>query len=98
MNYTEGLVKQFEFMVLLTTLTVLIPYLFTSAAYVLVMIEKKLHLKNKMRTITLSSLGFLYSLWAIYGSGSDTVFYGFILLLLGVPFYLYMKWTNKNNV
>lgn len=95
MNYTEGLVKQFEFMVLLTTLCCLIPYVFTAASYALVKIDKKLQAKGKFNTILLSSLAFAYSMWAIYGSGSDTVFYGFLLLLAGVPLYVLMKWNRK---
>lgn len=95
MNYTEGLVKQFEFMVLLTTLCCLIPYVFTTAAYVMVHIEKKFQLKNQLRIFVLATLGFSYSLWAIYGSGGETVFYGFLLLLVGVPLYVLMKWRQK---
>jgi APA family basic amino acid/polyamine antiporter len=37
-------------------------------------------------------------LWAIYGSGPETVYYGFLLLLMGIPVYIYMKWiTTKKN-
>ena len=97
MNYTEGLVKQFEFMVLLTTLCCLVPYLFTAASYALVSIERKFQLKNKFAIMTLAFLGFSYSIWAIYGSGSDTVFYGFLLLLCGVPFYVIMKWNQRKK-
>ncbi|MDC8002819.1 amino acid permease [Aureisphaera galaxeae] len=97
MNYTEGLVQQFEFMVLLTTLCCLVPYLFTAASYALVKIEKKFQVHEKLYAIVLSALAFAYSIWAIYGSGSDTVFYGFLLLLMGVPLYVLMKWNQKNN-
>lgn len=97
MNYTEGLVDQFEFMVLLTTLTCLVPYLFTAASYGLIMIDRKLKTKSKINALVLSALGFAYSLWAIYGSGEETVFYGFILLMIGVPFYVLGKYNNRNN-
>lgn len=97
MNYTEGLVEQFEFMVLLTTLTCLVPYLFTTASYGLVILNKKFQTKNKLNISVLAILGFTYSLWAIYGSGEETVFYGFLLLLLGIPFYILMKYNNRNN-
>ena len=97
MNYTEGLVEQFEFIVQLTVLVVLMPYLFTSASYALVVIEKKLHAKSWIKTFVLSALGFSYSLWAIYGSGVDTVYYGFLLLLIGIPVYIYMKWIKNKN-
>ena len=98
MNYSEGLVEQFEFIVQLTVLVILMPYLFTAASYALIVIEKKLHTKSWIKTFVLSTLGFTYSLWAIYGSGSETVFYGFLLMLIGIPVYIYMKWIkNKEN-
>ena len=41
MNFSEGLVSRFEFLILLTTLSTLVPYLFVSAAYILFHIQKK---------------------------------------------------------
>ena len=97
MNYTEGLVEQFEFIVQLTVLVILMPYLFTAASYALIVIEKKLHTKSWIKTFLLSALGFTYSLWAIYGSGSETVFYGLLLMLIGIPIYIYMKWIKSKK-
>jgi len=98
MNYSEGLVDQFEFIVQLTVISSLLPYLFTAASYALIIIEKRLHTKSWVKTFVLSALGFTYSLWAIYGSGSETVYYGFLLLLIGIPVYIYMKWfKNKEH-
>ena len=97
MNYSEGLVEQFEFIIQLSVLVVLMPYLFTAASYVLVVIEKKLHTKSWIKTFVLSALGFSYSLWAIYGSGPETVFYGFLLMLIGIPVYIYMKWIKNKE-
>jgi APA family basic amino acid/polyamine antiporter len=45
--------------------------------------------------IILSSLAFLFSLWAIAGSGQETVYWGFILLMAGVPFYVMILWKKK---
>jgi APA family basic amino acid/polyamine antiporter len=97
MNYTKGLVDQFTFIANLVVFTALVPYLFVAAAYVIVMIDKKLHFNNAFKTFILGTLGFLYSLWAIFGSGSDTVFYGFLLLMAGIPFYVLMQWNKRNN-
>jgi APA family basic amino acid/polyamine antiporter len=94
---SDGLVDQFEFVVNLTVLTCLVPYLFVSASYIIVTIEKKLHLNKFFKTFILGSLGFAYSLWAIFGSGSDVVFYGFLLLLLGIPFYVLMQWNKREK-
>ena len=95
MSFSDGLVEQFEFIVQLTVFVALVPYLFSSAAYALILIEKKLHSNSWVKTFVLATFGFGYSLWAIYGSGNDTVYYGFLLLLLGVPVYIYMKWIRS---
>ena len=95
MNVTDGLVEQFKFVVNLTVLACLVPYLFVSASYIIVLIEKKIHINNFLKTFVLGSLGFAYSLWAIYGSEAEVVFYGFLLLLLSIPFYIMMKWNQK---
>ena len=90
MNFSEGLVSRFEFLILLTTLSTLVPYLFVSASYILFHLEKK-YFKIKIRALILGLLGTIYSIWAILGSGNETIFYGTILLLLGIPFYYIMK-------
>jgi basic amino acid/polyamine antiporter, APA family len=97
MNYTRGLVEQFKFLILLTTLTVLIPYLFSTAAYIIIKLENR-YLKPGTRwfsTIVLASLTFLFSLWAIAGSGPEIVYWGLLLLLAGVPFYVMIIWKKN---
>lgn len=97
MNYSEGLVEQFKFIILLSTLCVLVPYLFTSAAYVLILAERKQPNLKWLPEIVLASLAFIFSLWAIYGAGEEAVFFGFLLLLAGIPFYIWMKYRNKSK-
>ena len=96
MNFTKGLQEQFKFLILLTTITVLVPYLFSTAAYILIKLETTLKTSpGWLPAIVLASLAFLFSLWAIAGSGQETVYWGFISLLAGVPFYIIIKWNNK---
>ncbi len=95
MNFTQGLVDQFKFIAEITVFSAVIPYVFTAAAYPLVLIERKLHAKSWIKTFVLATLGFTYSVWAVFGSGPDIVFYGFLLLLLGVPFYIVMRWKQN---
>jgi len=97
MNYTKGLVDQFTFIANLVVFTALVPYLFVAAAYIIVLIEKKLHFNNAFKTFILGTLGATYSIWAIFGAGSDTVFYGFLLLLAGIPFYVLMQWHKREK-
>jgi len=96
-NFTEGLVDQFTFIVNLTVLACLVPYLFVSAAYIIILIERKIYINSFSKTFILGLLGFSYSVWAIYGSGADVVFYGFLLLLLGIPFYALMQWNKSKD-
>jgi basic amino acid/polyamine antiporter, APA family len=97
MNLSDGLVEQFDFIVNIVVFSNLIPYLFVAAAYILVIIEKKIHINSWFKTITLGMLGIAYSLWAIYGSEANTVFYGFLLLMCGVPMYAIMKWNQRKD-
>jgi APA family basic amino acid/polyamine antiporter len=97
MNFTKGLVDQFQVIIEIAVFVALIPYLFTAASYILVIIERKLHANSWMKTLVLGGLGFAFSVGAIYGSGSDTVFYGFFLLLSGIPFYILMQWNKREK-
>lgn len=86
MNYSKSLIKAFEFMILLSTLTTLVPYLFSAATHVLF----SLHSGRKWGWIW-GSLAFIFSMWAVIGSGEEIVFYGFLMLMAGIPFYVWIK-------
>ena len=94
MNFNEGLVSRFEFLILLTTLSTLIPYLFVSIAYLTYFLKKKFSVNILYKKQIIGILGILYSCWAIFGSGKESIFYGTILLLIGVPVYIIMKKKN----
>jgi basic amino acid/polyamine antiporter, APA family len=92
MNYTKGLVDQFKFLILLSTVTVLVAYLFSAASYLLIQMNLVISRKrNWLMILVLSITGFLFSLWIIAGTGYETVYWGFILLMSGIPFYVFMK-------
>ncbi len=95
MNYTEGLVEQFKFIILLSTLCTLVPYLFSAAAYVAISLEGPKSKKPGTGIFILGGLTFAYAMWAIFGAGEEAVFWGFILLLAGTPFFVWIKWKNK---
>jgi len=92
-NFTKGLVGMFTFLILLSTFTVLIAYLFSSLAEILILAKTRPENWDKRirSSIILSLLAFLFSIWAIYGSGQEIVFYGFIALAMGTPFYAWSK-------
>ncbi len=88
MNYTRGLVASFTFIILLATLTSLVPYVMCAAADL--MIGERSGGRPVM-SLAVPALAFLFSVWAIAGSGRDTVYWGFLLLVAGVPVYVWMK-------
>jgi len=98
MNYNDSLIKQYKFLLLLSTLSVLIPYLFSATSYLMVRLQNKYMAKgNWVSAIVLGSLAFAYSLWAIAGSGESTVYWGFILLMAGVPFYIWIVYKRDSD-
>jgi basic amino acid/polyamine antiporter, APA family len=92
-NFEESLVDQFTFVILLATLNVLIPYLYSSFAGILLFLQNPKEFSKKTLTIyvTVGVIAALYSLWAIYGSGRDMVFYGSFVLFGGIPVYVWMR-------
>jgi len=98
MNYTKGLVEQFKFLLLLATLSILIPYLLSAGAYIILGTKKNaLHKASLTSVIVLGLLAFVYSLWEIYGSGEKTVFSGFLFLMAGVPFYIWVSYKKHRE-
>ncbi len=96
LNYSKSLVDLFTFIILLSTLSILLPYTFSAMAELAILLERRkqyssYHLR---RSIVLAILAFIYAIWVITGAGRDIVFYGFILFLIGIPFFVYFKWLN----
>lgn len=91
MNYSGGLLKVLEFMLLVSTVSVLIPYLFCSVSYIILKRRSQLNTENKLEYWFLGVITFLFSSYAILGSGYDSVFWGLLFILLGVPVYLVIK-------
>jgi APA family basic amino acid/polyamine antiporter len=96
MNYNQGLVAAFTFMALLSTLSTLLAYAFCAVAefYFLRTDERSF---EKSKAIVLSSLAFIYSLFAIWGAGVEIVAYSFLLILIGTPIFVLSKNTSIEN-
>lgn len=96
MNYQKGMVSAFTFITILATLSFLPVYLLTVAAEMMLMFrnEKNFTFKLFIKKSIIPLLAFGYTVWTIYGSGAETVMWGFILMLIGVPFYIYNYHKN----
>jgi len=99
LNYTKTFVEQFNFIILLATLHTLIPYVFSAMSQLMIYVkERTLFDTERLLAPTLIAvLAFLYSLWAIVGAGMEIVYYGFLLLMVGVPVYVWIAWRRTET-
>ena len=101
MNYSESgtIVDLFTDIVLLATLTTLVPYAWSAAAQVTLFItDRELFSGVRLvRDTTIATLAFAYSAWAIWGAGEEVIAKGFMLLTAGIPVYVWMKWRQQRE-
>jgi APA family basic amino acid/polyamine antiporter len=89
MNFSRGLVELFTFIILLATLSTLVPYTFCSLAGVILHRREPSMAWSKGAT-AVAGLAFIFALFAIGGAGPDVVFWGFLLLMAGLPVYAWV--------
>jgi APA family basic amino acid/polyamine antiporter len=95
MNYTRGFVPLYTFIILLATLTTLVPYVFCSLVELLMRPNEVLRGGRPALWTLIPGLAFVFSLWTVAGSGRDTVYWGFLLLMAGVPVFVWNKWRGS---
>ena len=106
MNYSRGLVALFTFIILLATLSTLVPYVFCSLAVFLPSRTDPRRAAGVGRPSAVgerltagmsivAALAFVYALFAIGGAGAEVVYWGFLLLLAGLPVYV---WVRRHRV
>lgn len=96
LNYSKSLVEAFTFMMMLSTLSCLIPYLFSAISYIILRIREGGKMSDSMMIV--ASLCFIFCVWVVYGCGHEVVFYGFLLLLAGMPVYVFSKYSKNIEI
>ena len=84
-NYSHTLVELFTFSILLSTAATLFPFVVSSAAW----------LRTGTRGRIVAALAFAYSLYALVGTGTESLLWGGALLLAGLPILLFMRWRAR---
>jgi amino acid transporter len=99
LNYMGSLSSAFNFMLLLATLAFLPAYAFSAAADIILLKNRpsEFNIFSFLKNSFFALLAFGYSLYAIYGTGATVVMYGFLLMLLGIPVYLFMLLQNNKK-
>lgn len=89
-NHTQTLIGLFTFLALLATLANLVPYLFCAMAALRLMKRDGPVPLTPARAVVLLGAA-AYAMWTLYGAGQETVFWGFLLLLSGLPVYVWLR-------
>ena len=84
-NYSKTLVGLFTFSILLSTAAALLPYAVSAMAW------WRLHPGAGIARRLVAIGAFVYSLWALIGTGSESLLWGAVLLVAGLPIYLWQR-------
>ena len=95
MNFSSSLADTYKFAILLGTLTCLIAYLFSIITYFIM--DNKLP-GMRWGKMLVATLAFIYSIWAVIGSGQEIVYWGFVMLMAGLPFYAYIQVKRNSSL
>jgi len=82
-NYSRSLVQVFTFSILLSTAATLLPYVVSSAAWMV--------RGTGAVSRTLAALALAYSLYAMFGIGTEALAWGAVLIVAGLPLYAWMR-------
>jgi len=90
MNYTKGVINAFVFMAMLSTLSTLIAYAFCAIAE-FKFLHKEERSNERTNALILSLSTLFYAIFAIWGAGMEIIFYSFMLILIGMPIYAFVR-------
>ncbi len=91
------LVEVFNVIILLGTMAGVVPYVFCAAAllHLLAIQPADFSDRERGRLLWIGCCTFIYSMWALYGTGEQAIFWGFLVLMVGIPLYTWRQWRNR---
>jgi len=97
MNYQSSLTDTFTKIIILATLTTLVPYAFAAAGQLMLMFTDRERFSGRRLGLdaAIAIAAFAYSFWMIYGAGEEYIAQGFLLLMAGIPVYVFMRWRQS---
>ena len=89
LNFAKGLVAAYTFILLIATLTTVIPYAFSAiSGLILQNRDPSISRAHRLREGGVAAIAFGVCMWIIAASGFETVYWGFLLLMAGLPVYV----------
>lgn len=98
MTASPNLAEQFQIVILMSVFASLLPYMYAIISLPIIMVSKKL---NKGRSFMFYSvlvvIGMIYSLFAMLGSGSDSMFWGIVMMMFTIPLYCFVAASRSKK-
>jgi APA family basic amino acid/polyamine antiporter len=92
---SSGFAAFYSLVVNLATMTAVVPYAFCALSVGLVAARAAGN-GRVPRVSVIEGVAFVFSLFTLYGCGPAPVLYGFILLMLGIPVYVWQRRAQSN--
>lgn len=91
MTASPNLAKQFEIIILLSVFASLLPYIYAIISLPILMINKDLTKTSVFKFyLVLVGIAFAYCLYALLGSGSNSLYWGILMVMITIPLYIYV--------
>jgi len=75
----------------------LVAYILSMASYMVIAARRVHEPRRRIIHISVAFVGFLYALLAIWGAGKDSVYYGLLFVLAGVPLFALQRIRMSNE-
>ena len=91
--------SMYNFLVMLAVMAFLVFYTFGAASELMLSGKhiKPFNLFNFVKCSIISLIALAYSIYTIFGAGAENVLYGFLLMLIGLPVFIYVKLKQTSN-
>jgi len=91
MTASPNLAEQFKVIILMSVFASLLPYMYALISLPIIMVSKKM---NRGPTFMFYSvmvvIGMIYSIFALLGSGSDSMFWGIVMMMVTIPLFSFV--------
>ena len=85
----QALVQMFNILILITTFFTLVPYMMCALAEIVLSRKQQRSSSVRRRDLAIAIGAFVFGLWAAAGTGKDSLYWGTLMLLAGLPIYVW---------
>ncbi|RWR03354.1 antiporter [[Pantoea] beijingensis] len=88
---SPNLAKQFEVVILMSVFASLLPYMYALISLPIILVSKKMNRGSSfMFYCTLVVIGMIYCIFALLGSGGDSMFWGILMMMITIPLFSFV--------